>query len=165
MGIIGLGPFSTSNIAIALTTKTNAIQGLPPLDNIFRQNTTTPNFLTVLLGRAEDSDNNYPGDLTIMEILPGYEGILDEPKLPVTIAEHLNQHWSALLDADGFIGPDGESIPVKTLVGATKNKKQLTVIFDTGCVSVLYVVLCKTLTIAIYEGSPILKSLRAYNPL
>ncbi|KZP27564.1 acid protease [Athelia psychrophila] len=133
-GIIGLGPFSTSNIVGALTTKTTTttILGLPPLDNIFRQNTTTPNFLTVLLGRAEDPDNNYPGDLTIMEVLPGYEGILDQPKLPVTAAQHGGQHWSALLDADGLVGPDGEPIAVKTRVGATKNKKQLTVMFDTG---------------------------------
>ncbi|KAF7981218.1 hypothetical protein HWV62_34561 [Athelia sp. TMB] len=131
-GIIGLGPFSTSAIVVALTTKTTTVQGLPPLDNIFQQSPNTPNFLTVLLGRASDPDHNYPGDLTIMEILPGYEAVLEQPKLPVALAQHGNQHWSTLLDADGFIGPDGEPIPVKTGVKSTKNKKQLTVMFDTG---------------------------------
>lgn len=131
-GIIGLGPFIGSVITNTLTNGSSIVQGLPPLDNIFSQNTTTPNFLTVLLGRVSDPDDNYPGDLTIMDILPGYEDILSQPQLPVTVAQNGNQHWSTLLDQDGFIGPDGQPISVKTDVKETKNNKQLTIMFDTG---------------------------------
>ena len=79
-----------------------------------------------------DPDNNYPGDLTIMEILPGYEDIQNQPQIPVQTAVYHDQLWSILLDEDGIIGSDGKAITVETHVNATQNKKQLTGHFDTG---------------------------------
>jgi len=108
------------------------VQGLPPLDNIFRQNPTSANYITVLLGRVADADNNYPGDLTVMETFAGYEDVHNQPHIPVQTAVHGDQHWNVLIDEDGIIGSDGKAIPVKTHVNATKNKKQLTGFFDTG---------------------------------
>ena len=131
-GLIGLGPHTGSNIQQTLGNGT----GNPPLDRIFQQNTSTPNYLTVLLGRSEDKDDDdVPGNITIGEILSGYETISSQPKLNVTelkLTEQTAQHWQTLLDADGIIGPNGKSVDVTTGVSSTSNDKQLTVVFDTG---------------------------------
>lgn len=67
-----------------------------------------------------------------MEVLEGYENILDQPKMAATEAEYGDQHWEVLLDEDGIIGPDGNAISVESKVNKTENKKQLTAMFDTG---------------------------------
>jgi hypothetical protein len=128
VGLIGLGPWFVSSIYETL----NSTAGLPPVDNIFRQNKTTPNYLTVLLGRSDDPVDAFPGDITVGELLAGYEDVQTQPKLPVDWAKYGDQHWSILLDEDGIIGPDGNPIPVTTKVSSTKNKQQLTAMFDTG---------------------------------
>jgi hypothetical protein len=130
IGLIGLGPGSVSEIFTTL----NSDDGSPPVDNIFAQNKSSPNFISVLLGRSDDPSNPFPGDLTIGTYLDGYEDIQNQPQLGVDTAKHGNQHWSILLDADGIIGPNGGAISVKTTVSSTKNSKQLTAFFDTGYV-------------------------------
>lgn len=130
-GLIGLGPQTGSEVRGAI----NSSAGDPVLDRIFRQNTTTPNYLTILLGRSDDPTDTLPGDITVGEILPGYENITSQPKLNVSVVpsdDTDNQHWQTLLDADGIIGPDGNAIDVETSVSSTSNKKQLTAVFDTG---------------------------------
>ena len=96
---------------------------------------STPNFITILLGRDDDPSDKFPGDLTVGEVVPGYEAVSSQPKLPVSqvaVNDQSDQHWQTLLDADGVIGPDGKSIDIKTQVQATSNKKQLTAVFDSG---------------------------------
>lgn len=93
--------------------------------------------MTFLLGRVTDpeSSDNVSGDLTVGEVLPGYENVTNQPKLDVTVLSSENesaQHWQILLDADGILGPDGSVIDVTTVVESTSNKKQLTVVLDTG---------------------------------
>lgn len=130
-GLIGLGPNFGSQVHSAL----NDPKGDAPLDRIFQQNASTPNFLTILLSRDDDPGEKFPGDLTIGEVLPGYEAITNAPKLPVTVLSsknQVNQHWQTVLDADGVIGPDGKSIDINTVVSSTSNKKQLTAVFDSG---------------------------------
>lgn len=130
-GLIGLGPHTGSAVQLTLGNGT----GDPALDRIFQQNTSTPNYITVLLGRADDPKDDLPGDLTIGEILSGYENIASQPKLNVTVlpnTESDGQHWQTLLDADGVIGPDGKSVDITTGVESTSNDRQLTVVFDTG---------------------------------
>lgn len=128
-GLIGLGPGFVSNI---YETLNHSKDGLPPVDNIFRQDRTTPNYLTVLLGRSDDPSNNFPGDFTVGELLSGYEDVQNQPKLPVDFAKYGNQHWSVLLDENGIIGPNGDPITVTTKVASTKDKHKLTAMFDTG---------------------------------
>jgi hypothetical protein len=128
IGLIGLGPGDVSTIFTTL----NSDSGAPPVDSIFNQNKSSPNFLSVLLGRSDDPDNPFPGDLTIGTYLDGYEAIQNQPQLTVDTAKHGNQHWSILLDPDGIIGPNGDSIPLQTTVSSTKNSQQLTAFFDTG---------------------------------
>lgn len=127
-GLMGLGPWFTSNIWKTL----NSSDAKPPVDNLFSQNKTTPNYLTILLGRSDDPDDQYPGDLTVGEIVDGYEDVLNQPKMNVTWAKHGNQHWSTLVDPSGILGPDGQPLSVQTRVSSTKNSKQLTTMFDSG---------------------------------
>ncbi|KZT23418.1 acid protease [Neolentinus lepideus HHB14362 ss-1] len=131
-GLIGLGPNNGSRV---FETLGQVAQGDAVLDHLFRQNTSTPNFLSVLLGRSDDPSDPLPGDLTVGEILPGYENISSQPKLPVSrvsIFDTGDQHWQTLLDADGIVGSDGKTISVTTSVNTTSNNKQLTAVFDTG---------------------------------
>ena len=131
-GLIGLGPNNGSQVQDALKDQQG---GDAVLDRIFQQNTTTPNFITILLSRDDDPGESFPGDLTVGEVLPGFEAITSQPQLPVTtvpIFDTGDQHWQTLLDPNGIIGPDGKAIDVKTGVASTKNPKQLTAVFDTG---------------------------------
>ncbi|PIL22833.1 hypothetical protein GSI_15528 [Ganoderma sinense ZZ0214-1] len=134
-GLIGLGPNYGSQVSEAVGTSA----GDAVLDRIFRQNTSTPNYITVLLGRNNDPTDPPTGDLTVGEILSGYEQIASQPKLSVSVlasSNSANQHWQVLLDADGIVGPANNNVidefNVQTAVSSTTNKKQLTVVFDTG---------------------------------
>jgi hypothetical protein len=130
-GVIGLGPMANSFIL-------HSAGGNPDYDPILYQiSGLIPDsiYLTILLSRSDDPGNTYPGDITIGEILPGYEDVLNQPQLPVTsnpFADDINQHWQVLLDPDGIIGPDGNPISVTTQVLGTKNQQQLTAMFDSG---------------------------------
>jgi hypothetical protein len=130
-GLIGLGPGFGSQVHAALNTS----QGVTPLDNIFLQNTSTPNYITILLQRDDDPGDVFPGELTIGELVPGYENVTNQPKLPVTqvsISDRGDQHWQLLLDDNGLIGPDGKPIDFDTGVKQTSNKGQLTAVLDSG---------------------------------
>src|SRR5882762_2470008 len=60
-GLIGLEPRVSSSIYHTLD---NDPSGDPPLNKIFKQDPSTPNYLTVLLRRSDDPDDQFPGDLT-----------------------------------------------------------------------------------------------------
>jgi hypothetical protein len=131
-GTLGLGPNSGSRIHASLN---NQPQGDTVLDRIFQQNFSTPNMLTVLLGRSYDPMEKYPGDITVGEILQGLENITNQPRVPVTAlpaSDAANQHWQVLLDEDGIIGPNGQPIQVQSRVKGTQNRNLLTAMFDTG---------------------------------
>ncbi|KAJ7914475.1 aspartic peptidase domain-containing protein [Mycena leptocephala] len=131
-GLIGLGPSKGSVVYGEFDADD---QGNTVLDSIFIQNTATPNFITFLLGRLNDPTDVFEGDLTVGETLSNFTDIVNQPKLTVTevsITNQANQHFQVLLDANGFIGPDGNSIPITTEVGSTSNRKQATVVIDTG---------------------------------
>ena len=131
-GMLGLGPNSGSSIHASLN---NQPQGDTVLDRIFRQNVSTPNILTVLLGRSNDPTEKYPGDITVGEILQDLKNITNQPRVPVTALpapDAVNQHWQVLLDEDGIIGPNGQPIQVQSGVNSTQNRNQLTAMFDTG---------------------------------
>ncbi|KAK0504253.1 aspartic peptidase domain-containing protein [Armillaria luteobubalina] len=130
-GLIGLGPTTGSKIY----NKLNTSAGYAVLDRIFLQNTSTPNYLTVLLGRTQDPTDVLSGEISIGELLHGYSNVEGEPKLEVTIASDGNsshQHFQILLDEDSIIGPDGKPISITTEVNQTSNSKQATVVLDTG---------------------------------
>ncbi|TFK70924.1 acid protease [Pluteus cervinus] len=130
-GLIGLGPNSGSSIFQTVSTPASATV----LDRIFLQNTTTPNFITVLLGRKQDPSDTYSGTITVGEVLSDFNAVTNQPKLLVTdvpIRDAGDQHFQILLDDDGLIGPDGNVIQLQTVVAGTQDKKQTTAVVDTG---------------------------------
>ncbi|EJD00455.1 acid protease [Fomitiporia mediterranea MF3/22] len=133
-GLIGLGPAVSSEIL----AKINGTAGAPPLDRIFLQNASTPNFLSVLLSRQTDgksgSTASQTGQLTIGSVIPKLEDITKQKKLSALRDEFGIQHWQTLLDEDGIIGPDGENLLTKTSIPDPKQgtTNQLHVMFDTG---------------------------------
>ena len=133
-GLIGLGSNTGSNILIALN---GSATGDTPLDNIFRQNTSTPNYITFLLNRQNDTAGHYPGAMTISEVLPQYSNLSSQPKVPVAVLQGSavdDQHWTILLDKDGIIGPDGNVIKITSNAtgSSADNANQLVALFDTG---------------------------------
>ena len=107
------------------------------MDRIFSQNTSIPNFISVLLSRPNDTEEAYTGEVTISEILPEFQNISNQPKVSVSVLESkisADQHFSVLLDPDGIIGPDGNAIKTtsNTSLAPSHNQSQLQVFFDTG---------------------------------
>lgn len=132
-GLIGFGPNTGSRIRTALN---NTSTGDSPLDNIFRQNQTTPNYVTFLLNRQNDT-KTYPGAMTISEVIPQYSNVTNQPKVPVSVLQSINsndQHWSVFLDKNGIIGPDGKAIQLTSNAtdAPTHDATQMVAIFDTG---------------------------------
>jgi hypothetical protein len=115
----------------------NNSAGDPPIDRIFRQDTSVPNFISVLLNRPNDTNPAYTGEMTISQVLPLFQNISTQPKVPVSVLESsLNgsQDFSVLLDPDGVIGPDGKAINITSnaSLAPSHDPHQLQVIFDTG---------------------------------
>ncbi|KAI0315898.1 aspartic peptidase domain-containing protein [Amylostereum chailletii] len=131
-GLVGLGPNAGSKVHNALQKKP---EGDAVIDRIFRQNRTSSNFLSINLGRSDDPEDQWPGDITVGEILPGLDAISSQPQLPVTSLPsklRSGQHWQVLMDSNGIIAPDGTPVPFKSHVSTTRNRSQATAIFDTG---------------------------------
>ena len=136
IGIIGLGPNAESSVRRLLN---EGATGDPPLDRIFGQNRTTPNFISFLLSRDPIESpsplaEQWPAQFTIGEVIPGLEDIKNSTKLPALIDQYGNQHWETLLDSNGIIGPDGKRISTSTSIANPANgtKDQLHVVFDSG---------------------------------
>ncbi|KAF9029911.1 acid protease [Hymenopellis radicata] len=132
-GILGLGPNSGSNIYNTLQSDA----GFAVVDRIFLQNTSTPNFISIALGRVQDPDSadSFPGNITVGDILDGYDAITNEPKLAVTtvsVTRAGDQHFQILLDQNGLLGPDGNPIAIHTEVQGTSNGYQATAVVDSG---------------------------------
>ena len=129
-GLIGLGP----NTGSVILDKLDNDSGNSVLNRIFSQNTTSSNYLSIMLDRKSRVNQTFTGQLTISETVSGYEKILDMPKLQVNEVHKLtdeDQHWQTITDQFGVIGPDGQPIKVKSIVpSAPKNK--LVAVFDSG---------------------------------
>ena len=133
LGLIGLGPSTGSQVLSTLKSSS----GDPPIDRIFRQDTSVPNFASFLLDRPNDTQAAYTGEMTISQVLPMFQNISSQPKVPVSVLQsglNASQHFSVLLDSDGIIGPDGN--PIKMTSNASlapnHNPHQLQILFDTG---------------------------------
>ncbi|KLO10943.1 acid protease [Schizopora paradoxa] len=132
-GIIGIGPRFSSNIFQLLNGTTLAD---PPLDRIISGASSVDNFLTLLLSRVLDGNvdtaNDY-GFLTIGSVLDNFTDISKQPKLTMLQDPEgvIFQHWETLMDENGIYGPDGKSLPTKTIykVGPPT---QLKAMFDSG---------------------------------
>lgn len=129
-GLIGLGPNTGSNILDEIDDDSAA----SVLNRIYTQNTTSQNYMTMLLDRISAANQTFKGQMTISEVIPGYEKIFDMPKLAVDKVHKLtdaDQHWQTFTDDYGVIGPDGEAIKIESIVPKAPDN-QLVVVFDSG---------------------------------
>jgi len=131
-GLLGLGPNEGSQIYDKLSNGA----GDSLLDRIFSQSSnSSDNFISLLLNRHGDPGQNYTGQMTIAEYVPGFENVTTMPKIDVESVLKLlgsDQHWQALTDKNnGIIGPDGEVIQYDSIVPKAPDG-QLVVVFDSG---------------------------------
>ncbi|TFK50938.1 acid protease [Heliocybe sulcata] len=101
-GILGLAFDQLSIIAEGLEQAWGNQLGATVLTQIFRQNTSAPNFISFLAGRNTDLESPANGTFTISEYAQGYEKIIETPKLPVVLPSgslaDLPPRWDILLD-------------------------------------------------------------------
>lgn len=128
-GLIGLGFDAGSNVRGSLGEG----QGDTPLSRIFQQNKTTQNFVSIQLDRADDPTDPITGQITISELVSGYENITSQPKLDIKDVVHdsSSQHWAVFTDKDGVIGPDGNTIDITSIVPHVSGG-QLVAVLDSG---------------------------------
>ncbi|KAJ7758112.1 aspartic peptidase A1 [Mycena maculata] len=130
-GLVGLGPNEGSQIQ----SKLGSPSGDTLTNRIFQQEKTTANYVTFLLNRKNDPAENFTGEFTIAEPVPGYSNITSQPKLNVeTVHELLDdqQHWQALTTQDkSVVGPDGTVINIDSIVPKAPDG-QLVAVFDSG---------------------------------
>lgn len=134
------------------------------LENIFRQNTSIPNFIAFDLGRADDLEDSEGGFFTIGEHSPKAdpedpEGI---EKNSVKIEQYPKggSSWTALVDK---ITVNGVAIPLKSMFKTTP-KGKVVALLDTGAPKS---VMSKNLRDSIYdlvEGSGQLENRKWHIP-
>lgn len=131
-GLMGIGP----NEASQISDKLSGTAGDNLITNIFSQSSNTSNnFITLLLNRHGDPGQNYTGQMTIGEYVPGFENVTSMPQIDVESVFKLlgsDQHWQALTDKNnGIIGPDGQVIQYDSIVPKAPDG-QMVVVFDSG---------------------------------
>lgn len=128
-GLMGIG-FDAESI---IRGKVGDAAGDTPLTRIFQQNQTTQNFVSFQLDRAKDPTDTVTGQITISELISGYESIASQPKLYLKDAfmDSSNQHWAIITDNNGVIGPDGTPISVESIVPHVSGGKMVAVL-DSG---------------------------------
>jgi saccharopepsin len=106
-GLVGLGVATGSAIFHDYPHNNTA----PLMESIFRLNETSRNYITIACGRAGISGTNLiPPELTIMEVIPGWEAILKRPQVPIQTVT-LGQHINVKIDQNGIRGANGKTIP------------------------------------------------------
>ncbi|KAH0831986.1 aspartic peptidase domain-containing protein [Lanmaoa asiatica] len=130
-GLIGLGPNSGSSIY----DKLSGDSGNSAINRIFQQNSSSNNYITLMLSRSGDPGSQITGQFTLSSIVPGFENIMNQPQLPVEKVYKLtdkDQHWQMLTDKDvGIIGPDGQPIQYSSIVPKAPSG-QLVAVLDSG---------------------------------
>ncbi|KAG6915624.1 hypothetical protein DXG01_010663 [Tephrocybe rancida] len=130
-GLLGLGP----NKGSVIYKKLDGHTGDTTLTHIFQQNTTAEAYITFLLDRKNGPAASFTGQLTISEVVKGFENITSMPQLDVDTVNKLlgsDQHWQALTDKNtGIIGPDGNPIVVSSIVPSAPDGTYVAV-FDSG---------------------------------
>lgn len=130
-GLIGLGPNSGSLIY----KKLSGNSGNTAINQIFQQNSSSDNYITLMLSRKGDPASQITGQFTISSIVPGFENITTQPQVPVEEVYELtdeDQHWQLLTDKNvGIMGPDGQPIQYSSIVPKAPSG-QLVAVLDSG---------------------------------
>jgi hypothetical protein len=128
-GLVGLGFDHTS----VVRGKLGSGPGDTPLSRIFQLNKTTQNFISLQLNRAKDPTDTITGQVTVSEVVSGYENVTSQTKLWLKDAfmDANNQHWAVVTDNNGVIGPDGKTIAGDSIVRHISGGK-LVAVLDSG---------------------------------
>jgi len=102
--------------------------GLSPILNIFSQNDSLPNIVTIYMDRTGDLEMTSQSSFTIGEYVEGLEHIQDEPKLPRFIAKDGITRWTILMDG---MEVNGVSINIQTSAQGVPSGKTVA-LMDTG---------------------------------
>ncbi|KDQ61393.1 hypothetical protein JAAARDRAFT_171578 [Jaapia argillacea MUCL 33604] len=129
-GILGLAfdNSSTADILLKQAYGVNNTLGLTPLSNIFQQNGSIPNFISIQLGRADDLASTLEGEFTISEYIPRFSNISNAPKLPRFPPTSNFERWTVLVDG---VTVHGKSYPLNSTVAGTPKGSSVAVL-DTG---------------------------------
>lgn len=131
-GLLGLGPNSGSVIRKKIKKDS---RGDTMLAHIFENHSLTDNYISFLLDRKGVPDPPFKGQITISELVPGFENITSMPKNDVDEVNRLlkaDQHWQIFTDKDnGIIGPDGQPLKVDSIVPGCPDG-QLVAVIDSG---------------------------------
>lgn len=132
-GIMGLGfnlpRDSPIQISLSKNISNDTALSRNPIGNIFAQNPSSPNILSVLLDRADDPESS-TGIFAIGEYAQGCESVMAAPRLPrfVPAGQEAGARWSILLD--GF-KVNGRSIELNSSFTDAPKGKVVSVL-DTG---------------------------------
>ncbi|TFY62022.1 hypothetical protein EVG20_g6851 [Dentipellis fragilis] len=131
-GLIGLG-FDTqysSFIVNAVANRTHGdTSGRSALGNIFKQNPSTPNSLSLLFSRTNDLESTANGTFAIGEEVEGYENVTQTPRLERTFVGK-GSIWGVLMDE---LNINGHSLPlVSALNDSSIPKGKVVTLLDTG---------------------------------
>jgi hypothetical protein len=78
-GLLGLGP----NTGSLIGKKLSGSAGYSTLQRLFQQDKMTANYISFLLDRKNDPGETFTGQITISEVVPGFENITSMPQLDV----------------------------------------------------------------------------------
>ena len=84
-GLLGLGPNESS----VIRKKADNTWGDTLLQRLFTADTSSANYITLLLNRNVDPGQNLTGQITVSEVVPGFENITSMPKLDVETVNKL----------------------------------------------------------------------------
>ncbi|KAF9454879.1 acid protease [Macrolepiota fuliginosa MF-IS2] len=131
-GLLGLGPNSGSLVRKKISGDS---RGDTMLTHIFESHSLSDNYVSFLLDRKGAPTEAFTGQLTVSEIVPGFENITSMPKIDVDKVNRLlkaDQHWQILTDQDnGIVGPDGQPLKVDSIVPGCPDG-QLVAVIDSG---------------------------------
>lgn len=149
-GILGLG-FNTDDgaspiLSAVIDAYHNSTRGRSPLGNIFYQDKSLPNFISIMLGRSGDLDENSDGMFTISEYVHGFENIGNMPKLE-QYDTGSQARWTVLMDG---VSVNGKNIPLSSSLKGVPKGKSVTLL-DTGATQAR---LPKTIVHTIYGSMP-----------
>jgi saccharopepsin len=130
-GIMGLAfdSLNESSIIDAIDEAYNDTKlGFSPILNIFSQDGSLPNIVTIYMDRTSDLESTSHSSFTIGEYVEGLESIRDEPQLPRFIAKDGNTRWTVLMD-----GMEVNGVPtnLQTSAQGVPNGKAVA-LMDTG---------------------------------
>ncbi|GLB40049.1 putative peptidase A1 family protein [Lyophyllum shimeji] len=129
-GLFGLGFDNprASPIKSAIQKKygPSATWGASVLQNIFNQNTSTPNFIAVDLARTEDLEATAGGSFNIGEYDEEYASVANAPKLS-QFPKNATR-WTTLLEG---IHVDGAPLKIESAIKGVPKDRAIT-LFDTG---------------------------------